>query len=66
MHYGVSIESPCYSTSIDTNNCGFGEKNFFHHTFLFKEAHDSFSCEKSKKKEIKSNWFISPTPAFSI
>ena len=34
-------------------------------SLMFEEAHDSFSCEKSKKKEIKSNMFIFLTPAFS-
>ena len=34
MYNGVSIESSCYSASIDTHNQGFGEKNNFHPTFL--------------------------------
>ena len=45
MQYGVSIISPWYSASIDTKNCGFGEKKFFRHTFcegVFKHS-SSFS-----------------------
>ena len=34
MHYGVSIKSPWYSASIDTNSWGFGEEKKFLHTSL--------------------------------
>ena len=51
MQYGVSIESPWYSASIDTNDWGFGEKKIFiilpynkhllaHHLSKFSEVGD--------------------------